>query len=104
MLKNPKGSPFQFFRYCDVFPKKFFSKGPLQFFDVLQQWMFKNPKFFFNPHELTKIVLQKFYEILWYQIETKNPPEIHYTLQLNSFHPNCNVTENFFDIQHVRKY
>ena len=25
--------------------------------------------FFFNPHELTKIVLQKFYEILWCQIE-----------------------------------
>ena len=25
--------------------------------------------FFFNPHELTKIFLQKFYEILWCQIE-----------------------------------
>ena len=39
--------PFQFFRHYEIFFLKtflFHQRAPLQFFDVLQQWMLKNAK------------------------------------------------------------
>ena len=37
--------PFQFFRHCDtMFSKKIPRRVPLHFFDVLLQWILKNPR------------------------------------------------------------
>ena len=42
MLKYPKWSPVQFSRHCEIFfERKFSQRVPLQFFDVLKQWMLK---------------------------------------------------------------
>ena len=42
MLKNPKGSPFQFFRHWDFFQKLFFIKrSPIhQYFDILKSFCY----------------------------------------------------------------